>query len=77
MDGRWVSGQFDDDLNQRRLREFFCVDARIGFQLHENAEIYGAVENLFDAEIQTRVDPSGIVSVASPRIWTAGLRLQF
>lgn len=77
VDGRWVSGQFDDDLNQRRLREFFCVDARIGFQLHENAEIYGAVENLFDAEIQTRVDPSGIVSVASPRIWTAGLRLQF
>jgi outer membrane receptor protein involved in Fe transport len=77
IEGRWISAQFDDDLNQRRLREFFSVDAQIRFRLHECAEIYGAVENLFDAELQTRVDPSGIVSVASPRIWTTGVRIQF
>ena len=74
---RWVSTQFDDDLNQRRLREFFCTDASLSFRFQEHAEIYGTIENLFNNEIQSRLDPSGTISTASPRIWTAGLRLQF
>jgi outer membrane cobalamin receptor len=74
---RWVSGQFDDDANQNRLEAFYTADIRLTRRLGEKSEVFAAVENLTNAEIQTRRDSNGTVAVGTPRMWSAGFRHAF
>ena len=74
---RWVGSQFDDDANQNTLSSFCSTDLRLTRRLGLKTELFAAVENLTNAEIQTRRDPNGTVAIGAPRMWTAGVRREF
>ena len=67
--------QFDDDRNDFTLGRGSLTDARIGWRLSRRAEIFGAFENVLDAEIDTGRTP--IRTVGAPRIARAGLAVRF
>jgi outer membrane receptor protein involved in Fe transport len=75
MQGRYVGKQFDDDLNQFPLDQFFTADAYLSRRIHRGIEIYGAAENMFDRRYQVARTP--IVQLGPPVIARAGLRLSF
>jgi outer membrane receptor protein involved in Fe transport len=74
---RHVGAQFEDDANRFVLRPFWTLDARVGRAVGKRSEIFVSGENLTNSEIQTRRDSSGIVALGMPRLWSAGLRLEF
>lgn len=45
---------FNDDANTTRLDPYIRVDLNASYQAHEHLEIFGRVENLFDADYQVR-----------------------
>jgi outer membrane receptor protein involved in Fe transport len=67
--------QFDDDVNQFTLRAGSLTDARAAFHLSRRAEIFGAIENAFDNEIDTGKTP--IRTIGSPRQARAGVIVKF
>ena len=71
--GRYVGEQFDDDRNQLPLEDYFVVDATISRRLGEGAEIFLAVENLFDKEYPVRTNPA---SIGTPLLIQGGVRFQ-
>lgn len=72
---RTASGQFDDDQNQLRLREFIAVDAFASHDISRRASIYAAGENIFNTRIQAGLTP--VLTLAQPRTIRLGLRLRF
>jgi outer membrane receptor protein involved in Fe transport len=72
---RVIGAQFDDDRNDFRLARGSLVDLRGGWRLSRNVELFGAVENAFDEEIDTGRTP--IRTVGAPRIGRAGAILRF
>ena len=74
---RRVSAQFEDDLNTLPMGPFTTVDFRISRQLSTWANVYFAVENLFDERYATARTSEGVVSVGAPRMLHGGLRLTF
>ncbi len=52
-DLRLVGSSFDDVANTVRLGGYELLDLRAAFEVHEGIELFGRVENLFDAEYQT------------------------
>lgn len=77
IEGRWVSTQFDDDNNEVTLASYATLDARITLKLGKKTEVFAALENATDSEIQTRRDPSGTVYIGAPRMWSLGVRIEF
>jgi outer membrane cobalamin receptor len=77
IDGRWTSRQFDDDDNQLVLDSYATVDVRVSRKISRKTEIFATLENVTDAEIQTRRDANGIISTGTPRMWSAGFRSEF
>ena len=75
MQFRESSSQFDDDLNQFRLAGFATVDALVSRQLGPRFSIFGAVENLFDARIESGRTP--VVTLTSPRTFRVGVRFHW
>ncbi|MEE2839989.1 MAG: TonB-dependent receptor, partial [Acidobacteriota bacterium] len=65
--------QFDDDLNQFPLEDYFVVDATISRQLGEGTEVFLAVENLFDKNYPVRTNPN---SIGTPVLIQGGVRFQ-
>lgn len=74
---RHVAAQFDDDANSLSLAAYTTFDARITRRINTKTEVFVAGENLSNAEIQTRRDATGTVSIGAPRMWSAGLRREF
>ena len=72
---RYVSAQFDDDLNTRRLAPALTVDAVAEIPLGQGLRLQLRGENLFDARVETAVSSAGVVERASPR--TLWLELRF
>lgn len=52
-DVRIVGASFDNAANTVRLEGYELVDLRAAFELVEGIELFGRVENLFDADYQT------------------------
>jgi vitamin B12 transporter len=77
LGARYTTSQFDDDLNQRRLASAFSIDAQVTRRLGKRCEVFVAVENLFNAEIQARRDPDGTIGITGPRACTLGVRSTF
>ena len=75
VDLRIVGAQFDDDRNEFELRKGSLVDARAGWRLARGLELFGAVENLFDEDLDTGKTP--IRTVGQPRTGRVGLNLRF
>ncbi len=55
--GRFVGDQFDDDLNQIVLDEFFQLDAHVSHPIGEMAQIFVTFENLTGERIVTNRSP--------------------
>lgn len=72
---RIIGMQFDDDRNDFRLEEGSLTDVRAGWRLSRNLELFGAIENTFDHEIDTGRTP--IRTVGGPRITRGGAILRF
>jgi outer membrane cobalamin receptor len=71
---RWFSAQFEDDENTLRLASAATVDLGLSRRFNRNWELFVAIENLFDAEVETARTSTGVVSIAPPRWSRAGLR---
>ncbi len=70
---RYESLRYEDDLNSRRLKAGMQVDARAGWRVAEQAEIYLAAENLFDARIAVGQTADGVTSYAAPQTLSVGV----
>jgi outer membrane receptor protein involved in Fe transport len=75
LDVRIIGAQFDDDRNDFKLNQGSLVDARAGWRLSKGLELFGAIENLFDEELDTGRTP--IRTIGQPRAGRAGLNLRF
>ena len=71
---RAASAQFDDDLNQFRLKGFATFDVFASRRFGSKVEVFAAVENLFDSKIESGRTP--VLTLASPRTLRLGLRLR-
>lgn len=71
---RWMSAQYEDDENTLRLASAVIVDLGVSRRFGRHWEVFIAVENLFDAEVETGRTAAGVVSIAPPRWSRAGLR---
>ncbi len=67
---RFVSTQYEDDLNSRRLASAFTVDAHASGRIARHVRLTLRGENLFDARVEATVSERGEVERATPRaIW--------
>jgi outer membrane receptor protein involved in Fe transport len=73
VDLRSSGQQFDDSANQFRLAGFAQVDLYAEHTFGRIFRLYGAVQNLADSRIEAGRTP--ILTLASPRIVTAGIRI--
>ena len=73
VDLRTSGQQFDDSANQFRLAGFGQVDLYAEHTFGRRFRIYGAVQNLADSRIEAGRTP--ILTLASPRIVTGGIRI--
>ena len=71
---RLIGEQFDDDRNDFVLGRGSLVDARAGWRWTSRVELFAAVENGFDEELDTGRTP--IRTVGGPRLWRAGITLR-
>lgn len=72
---RVLGAQFDDDRNDFLLERGSLVDARAGWRLSRHVELFGALENALDTEIDTGRTP--LRTVGAPRIGRAGAIVRF
>ncbi len=73
---QFLGSQFDEDLNlaTRRLPKYTVADLTASRAVGRNAEIFLAVQNLFDAEYAVGTLPT---TVGAPRFVSGGFRLRF
>jgi outer membrane receptor protein involved in Fe transport len=67
LQARWSAMQFDDDLNQLRLRGYFVADL-----FAARGPVFVAVENVFDRRIETAATP--VITLGQPRSARIGVR---
>jgi len=72
---RIIGAQFDDDVNSFRLDAGSIADGRVAWRCSRRMEVFGAIENAFDEEIDTGRTP--IRTVGAPRMARAGLAVRF
>ncbi len=75
--GRFVGQQFEDDLNTLSLGRFFVMDVLLSRPMAKWAEIFLAVENLFDTTYAVGRTTEGVVSIGAPRLIRGGGRVTF
>ncbi len=74
---RWVSLQFDDDLNTLRLPGATTVDLEISQDVNAQLQLYLAAENVLNARVITAESTAGLYSYDAPALVRAGLRLHW
>jgi outer membrane receptor protein involved in Fe transport len=72
---RFIGRQFDDDRNAFALEESAMTDARAGWMVTPRIEVFGAIENAFDAEQDVGRTP--LRTIGLPRTSRVGLRVGF
>jgi outer membrane receptor protein involved in Fe transport len=72
---RVIGSQFDDDINSLDLRQASLVDGRAGWRLSRRFELFGAIENALDREVDTGKTP--LRTIGAPRIARAGVMARF
>lgn len=73
--GRAIGNQFDDDQNQFPLGSFFVLDAMVSRRIGAGVEVYGAAENLFNAQYFTAATP--VPQLGLPMVGRIGVRWEF
>ena len=71
--GRFVSTQFDDDLNTLPLERFFTLDAEASRTVSEKVRLFVAVQNLTGTRYQVSSTP--VFTVGPPALVRAGVRV--
>lgn len=74
---RYVSGQFEDDVNSRRLKGAVTLDAGIGVYIGKKITLELTGENLFDARVEAAIASDGVIERAMPRTVWAGIAVDF
>ena len=69
---RWVSAQYDDDLNTRKLGSAFTLDMRADWRIRDRLSVFAKIDNALDAKIATG-ETTGVVNVGEPRIIEVGI----
>jgi outer membrane receptor protein involved in Fe transport len=72
---RLIGSQFDDDINTLSLERASLVDGRAGWRFSRRFELFGAVENAFDQEVDTGKTP--LRTIGAPRMARAGVIARF
>ncbi len=67
LTARQSSSQYEDDLNQRRLKPAFAVDAFAELPLSRHLAIGLRGENLFDEQVEAGISTDGSIERALPR----------
>ncbi len=75
MQLRSISGQFEDDQNQFRLKGFVTVDAFASHDISRRISIYFGGENISNTRIEAGLTP--VLTLAHPRSMRFGVRLRF
>ncbi len=70
---RAIGAQFEDDLNQLELGAYTVADAHVSRTLAHGAQIFVAMENIFDAEYDVGRTP--LRTIGWPRAIRGGIRL--
>ena len=76
LTARAVSGQFEDDLNQRRLKSAVTLDGYAAVPLTRRLALEARAENIFDRTVETTLSADGIVERSLPRTLWLGLRIR-
>jgi outer membrane receptor protein involved in Fe transport len=74
LQGRFVGAQFDDDLNQLKLDNFFVLDALASRPIGRGVEVFAAAENLFDRNYSVGRTP--VRTVGPPLLVRVGIRFK-
>jgi outer membrane receptor protein involved in Fe transport len=69
---RWVSAEYQDDLNTIKLGSALTVDLGAGWRFHDHLSVFGKVENLMNANVATAYT-TGVFNIAAPRTFEVGL----
>lgn len=77
LQARYVSGQYEDDLNSLELAPYAVWDAAVSYAVTEECQVSVMVENLFDRTIETGKTGDGLVSIGAPRLASVRVRWQF
>jgi outer membrane receptor protein involved in Fe transport len=64
--------QYDDDQNTFLLHSYFQLDAYVAHTFGARTEVYGAVSNIFNREIEVGRTP--ILTLGTPRMASIGIR---
>ncbi len=72
---RYVSGQFEDDLNLRRLADALTLDAVASLSLTKRLTLTLRGENLTNTRIEAAISAAGVIERATPRTLWVGLKL--
>lgn len=72
--GRYVSSQFDDDQNARRLSSAASLDAYLSAPLRDGLKLELRGENVTNSSIEAARSGFGVIEEASPRTLWVGLR---
>ena len=71
---RYVSGQFEDDLNSQRLDDALTLDGSMSYALTDKFSLTLSGENLFNTRVEAAVSGSGVIERATPRTIWFGIR---
>lgn len=75
-DLRYESARFEDDLNSRELAPAVSADVRLSYDISPRVAVFAALDNAFDAAIETAETADGVESFAAPRTLRFGLRFR-
>ncbi len=73
----YESMRWSDDLNTLPIAPVTTVDVEADFHVLPKFDVYAAVDNLFNVEIQTARAADQTVSIDQPRLFRAGIRYRF
>ncbi|WP_081611258.1 TonB-dependent receptor [Kordiimonas gwangyangensis] len=74
---RYASGQYDDDLNTRKLDSIVTFDARADYRVAKGVTLFTDIRNLFDAKVVSAVTEDGLETLAQRRFWRVGVTVDF
>lgn len=72
---RYISAQFEDDSNSRRLNDALTLDAVAVLPVTDRMSLFVRGENVTDARVETAISATGVIERAAPRTLWFGLRL--
>ncbi|THD78858.1 MAG: TonB-dependent receptor [Phenylobacterium sp.] len=71
-EARYEGDRWDDDINTRKLHAGTELDLRAGWSFAAHSEVYLAVDNVANADLDTATAADGTVSYAAPRMIRVG-----